>query len=68
MKFANPRTVWIDYVYEVFDKAKHLKKELKIYLNVHQNNKIDKQFMINETAALITFDTFFNFCNYLWDI
>lgn len=56
MKFANPRTVWIDYVYEVFDKAKHLKKELKIYLNVHQNNKIDKQFMINETAALITFD------------
>jgi hypothetical protein len=56
MKFANPRIVWIDYVYDVIDKAKKLKKELKIYINVHQNNKIDKQFMINETAALMTFD------------
>ena len=56
MKFANPRTVWKNYIYKVINEAKRNKKELTIFVHYHQNNSVPVDFKINETAAKFDFN------------
>ena len=56
MKFANPRTVWKNYLFDAFELAKKNKKELTVFVHYHANNSVPHDYKINETAAKFDFD------------
>ena len=54
--FANPRSVWKDYIIKTILEAQRSKQPLQLFIVYHQKNILPEESLVNETTCLLKFD------------
>jgi len=53
MEYANPRNIWRDYILKCIYTAKQYRSDIVLFVHNHQQNKLPKSCLINETTVLL---------------